>query len=240
MRSPNRTVDVSGAREIATWCAHEAAATVTAPIVTRGARIYVAGQAAARGARFIYVGAEGVKSHGRRGEQTISAGEWFHGSSDRMNAIAQLGIDFAALHGDLERHAISAQDAAWVITEVVPTFQAWEAFVVRQANSSLAPWVTEWSVFETWEGRLRRLRELARARGLVLDSPDPMPLPKTIWQRGEQGEGSPLDTWFGLLKTAILGAVAITGFASFYIVLRDFHRERKADEIARENVGEIE
>ena len=220
---------MGSAREIATWCAHEAAASYTAPIATRAATAYVQGQDLVRGARFMRIGLEGVKSHGRRGEHVISAGEWFHGASDRVNALSQLGIDFANFHGDLERHAVTPADATWVITEVIPAFQAWDEFLRRQAEGTLTSWVTEWSVYETWEARLRRLRELARARGIILESPEPLPLPKTIWQRGEQGEGSPLDTWFGFLKTAILGAVAITGFASFYIVLKDWHREHKPE-----------
>lgn len=218
-----------GARDlgaVATWCAHEVIADVTAPIVADAATAYVGIRDTQTAVRRIYVGAEGVRRDGRRGERMISAGEWFHGASDRSNALAQLGIDFAALHGDLNTHAVSATDAAWVITEVVPALSAWEAFVAREASSALAPWVTEWTVYETWWDRLTRLRELARARGIILESPDPLPLPKTIWQRGAHGEGSPLDTWFGLLKTAIFAAVALTGFASFYVILRDFHRDR--------------
>jgi hypothetical protein len=219
---------MGGAREIASWCAHEALASVTAEPVGRAARAYVTAQNTQTAVRRIYVGAEGVRQDGRRGERMVSAGEWFHGASDRTNALAQLGIDFQALLGDLERHAISAQDAAWVITEVVPALRAWEAFVQREASSALAPWVTEWSVYEAWWDRLTRIRELARARGIILESPDPLPLPKTIWQRGAQGEGSPLDTWFGFLKTGIFAAVAVTGFVSLWAILAQFRRSRES------------
>ena len=208
----------------ARWLAHEAAAEITQPYVERGARMVVGAWSARDHARHAYRGAEIVKQDGRRGERMVSAGEWFHGLSDRQAAIGQLSSDFAALEGDLTLHATSPEDAAWVASVVMPTLHDWQTFAERQKKSALSPWVTEWSVFETWQERLRRLRDLARSRGIHLDSPEPVRLPQTVWERGESGTGSGLDAWFGLAKAAIFGVIALTGVVGVVAIAKDLRR----------------
>lgn len=151
-------------------------------------------------------------------------GEWFHGGSDRANALAQIGIDASALERDLDAAATSDADRAWVAMAAGPVFSAWRDFVARMAATQLAAYATEWSVFLAWQERFLNLRQLARARGLTLTSPEPQRLPKTIWERAASGEGSKLDGYLSIAKTAILGAVAVTGVIGFYSVLRDLRR----------------
>jgi hypothetical protein len=214
---------MSAAARFGRWMAYEVAASAVQP----AARVYVDTVETATRARDrvrdIYIGAEAIRQDGRRGEQTVSAGEWFHGLSDRQAAIGQLGADFSALQGDLSLHAENPADIAWVIAVAVPTLKDWQTFAARVEGNALSPWVTEWTVFEQWYERLRRLRELARSRGIQLDSPEPVELPKTIWQRGREGSGTGADAWFGLLKTVIFGAIAVTGAVGFYVVARDLH-----------------
>lgn len=157
---------------------------------------------------------------GGRGVTRV-AGEWWHGGSDRTNALAQLGIDFAALQNDLTAQVTTPSDRQWMIADVAPVFAAWQTFLSRLAGSKLAAYVTEWSVFETWIQRLTRLREMARARGLVLTSAEPVPLPMTVWERGAKGTGTDLDTWVALGKTAVFGAIAVTGVVGFFAIMRD-------------------
>jgi hypothetical protein len=203
------------------WAAYEAAAHVAGPY----ARAYVdiadtASRARGR-LRDAYVGCEMLKQDGRRGEHAVSAGEWFHGASDRAAALGQISADFHAFLGDLNLHATSPADAAWIAAVVKPTIDDWQEFANKQGSSTLSPWVTEWSVYESWQERLRRLRELAHSRGIVLESPDPVPLPKTIWQRGREGEGGGVDVMMGLVKTMLFGVLALTGVVGFYVLVRD-------------------
>ena len=152
------------------------------------------------------------------------AGEWFHGLSDRQNAIAQLGADFSALQGDLAHSATAPDDVAWIVSVVQPTLHAWQDFAQKQAASGISPWVTEWSVYLTWQERLHLLRQLARSRGIVLESPDPVPLPLTVWERSRTGEGGGLDAWLGLFKVVLLGAVAAAGLVGVIAIAREWHR----------------
>jgi len=215
---------VSAFGRAATWLGHELAAEVTAPYVQRGARIFSDAATAAGGARDAYVYTRAMRHDGLRGSRMVSAGEWFHGLSDRQNAIAQLGADFSALQGDLALHATSPADVAWTVSVVAPVMAAWQDFAQKQHASGLSPWVTEWSVYLTWQERLHLLRSLARSRGIELDSPDPVPLPLTVWERSRTGEGGGLDAWLGLFKVVLLGAAATAGLVGFVAIAREWHR----------------
>jgi hypothetical protein len=213
---------VGAGRTATRWLAHEVAAEVTQPYVERGARIFVGAWSARDHASNAYGALEVLRRDGRT--RTPVAGEWFHGFSDRSAALGQLGADFSALQGDLSLHAEDPADLAWVIAVAVPTLRDWQAFAAKQDGNTLSPWVTEWSVYESWWERLVRLRELARSRGIQLDSPEPVPLPKTVWQRGTTGSGSSTDALFGLLKVTIFGVIALTGVVGFVAIARELHR----------------
>lgn len=157
--------------------------------------------------------------------------EWWHSGSDRQHAVAQLSTDFLTFQNDLmaaitaRGGALSSEqkrlDDAWVACDVRPTLAEWQAFAARESDSWLTRLTTSWDVFEEWMERLRRLRALARAHGLELQSAEPVDLPRTVWQRGTSGGGSASDTWLGFLKVVVYSAVGITGFATLYSVLRD-------------------
>jgi hypothetical protein len=157
---------------------------------------------------------------------THVGGEWVHGGSDRANALAQIGIDAASLEHELAG-VTSEADRAWVAASAAPVFSAWKEFVARLAASPVAPYTTEWSVYTSWRDRFVMLRNLARMRGIVLTSPDPPPLPKTIFERANSGEGSQLDGYLTLAKTAILGAITLTGVIGFYSIVRDLRRHHE-------------
>ncbi len=192
--------------------------------------VYGGALAAVDGARGTHQGVRGLRrEHGRGRDHVVSAGEWFHGPADRSRALAQLSTDFQTFTNDLAAVATSPADAAWVTSVVLPTLEEWRAFVAHVTSSDLASWVTEWAVFEQWAERLRRLRELARAHGLPLSSAEPVPLPRTIWQRGSTGSGSSFDLLFSLLRTVVYGAIAVTGVIGFYTVVRDVRRGARGE-----------
>lgn len=179
----------------------------------------------ARGARWAMSGSRAVKT---MGERHLIAGEFFHGGSDRRAALDAIDADFATLQDDVVAHA-SPSDAAWALVEIVPSVAAWHDFATRERNSALGAWITEWSAFKQWHAKIIRLRELARARGIALQSPDPIPLPETIWERGERGSGSGLDRAFTLAKWIAYAAIGVLGFASLYSALSTTRKEIAAE-----------
>ena len=205
------------------YLAREIASGLAAPVTNRIADVAdvgVVGLDAKDAAMRVYRSTRGVRAANGPRVGVIVSGEWFHGGSDRKNALAQLGIDFAALQNDI---TASKADPAWIAADVAPVLAEWHNFIVHMAASSVAPYVTEWSVYESWSERLRRLRELARAHGVALASAEPAPLPQTVWERGSKGTGGPLDSWIALGKTVVFGAMAFTGLVAFYSIMRDLH-----------------
>lgn len=146
----------------------------------------------------------------RDGSATLIGGEWFHGAGDRRVALAQLIQEFDALAADLAGMPADSGIAA----ALAPTLDGFAAFAQSEARSTLAPWITEWSVYEIWYERLIWARLAARAAGVSLASPEPRPLPKTIFERGEDGTGSSTDRLVVFGRDAIkigLGVVAALG-----------------------------
>jgi hypothetical protein len=221
------------ARQLAQEVGIELALSAAAPALNPAIIAVARGRGGVRDARDIARGAEGLVNAGYREPgshdlayglgHAVMGGEWFHGGSDRSNALAQLGIDWHAFANDLKAPTVSATDATWIAADVQPAIDEWAKFVQRMAASPVASYVTEWSVFESWSDRLRQLRALARARGILLTSAEPVPLPQTVWQRGASGTGSSLDAWITAGKTLVFGAIAITGVIGFYSLGRDVH-----------------
>lgn len=221
------------ARQLAQEVGIEIALSAAAPALNPAIVAAQRGRYAGRSARSIASGAEGLVNAGHRDPgahdsayglgHVVMGGEWFHGGTDRSNALAQLGIDWHAFTNDLHGPTVSATDATWIAADVQPAIDEWTKFVQRMAASPVASYVTEWSVFESWSERLRMLRALARARGILLTSSEPIPLPQTVWQRGSGGTGSSLDSWITAGKTLVFGAIAITGVIGFYSVAKDVH-----------------
>jgi len=214
---PSRDLRVRGAR----WLAREVAESLASPITNR----------VADGVDYA-AHVQGVASSTMRGsrglERAVVAGEWYHGASDRANALAQLGLDYEALERDVTTNGTPA-DHVWIATDVAPVLAEWRNFVQRIARSSVAAFATEWSVFVTWQNRLLSLRSSARARGIKLESADPIALPKTVWQRGADGTGTSLDTWMTLGKTVVFGVMTVAGFIGFWSILRDLRSKKPTE-----------
>lgn len=155
------------------------------------------------------------------------AGELFHGPDERKRALAALATDFAALQNDLAISATGPGDADWVRLVVVPILADWHTFMTGVNKTDLAVFTLEWSAVAEWHERLTRLRELARTRGIALVSPDPVDLPKTIWERGGSGTGSVADTTLSFLKVSVYGIIAITGFVGFFSIVKTW-RDRSS------------
>lgn len=153
--------------------------------------------------------------------------ELFHGLADRTRAISMLSMGFQSLSNDLavwQTANQSSPDATailqWLAADVTPTLDEWRDFVVHEGKSWWAKLATNWETFEEWRDRLRQLRALARAHGILLQSAEPMELPKTVWQRSAEGKGSEATALLGLLKIGTAAILALMGAAGLYEVIR--------------------
>ena len=164
--------------------------------------------------------------------------ELFHTAADRDRAIEQLSTGFRALANDLavwltsnEEHPDATKIAQWIAADVTPTLEEWAAFAAREKKSWWAKIATSWETFESWWKRLKQLRSLARTHGVTLQSADPTPLPKTIWQQGAEGTGSEATAILGVLKIGAFAALGIMGAAGLYGAIRSLSaRARSVDE----------
>ena len=157
----------------------------------------------------------------------------FHTAADRARAISALSTHFRALASDLAAwlranpgSPASVTSAQWFEADVTPMLEEWRDFVVQQRGSWWNQMATSWETYEEWWARLRQHRALARAHGIELQSVEPVPLPKTIWQRGSLGEGGEATAILGILKIGVVGALAITGAATLLAVARELGPRR--------------
>lgn len=171
--------------------------------------------------------------------------ELFHTVSDRKLAIAQISTGFRTLASDLAVWLTSNSDqpgastrAQWLAADVTPTLEEWNSFVLHEERSWWTKLATSWETFEQWWDRLKQLRSLARAHGIMLQSTEPVPLPKTIWQQGAEGKGSEATAILGVLKIGALSALALMGAAG---LLSGIHNLRTRARLAgdREGLREI-
>lgn len=176
------------------------------------------------GAQRWWVGSRAIG--GRPGAQravTEVGQELLHTVADRKRAIAQISTGFRTLASDLAVWLASNQDqpgastrAQWLAADVTPTLEEWNEFVVHEGRSWWTKLATSWETFEQWWDRLKQLRSLARAHGMTLQSAEPVPLPKTIWQQGAEGKGSEATAVLGVLKIGALTALTIMGAAGLF------------------------
>ena len=167
----------------------------------------------------------------RSRSRTVVSGALFHTDDERVAALAQLEADFTALVADIHRAAkdpqLKAQPdrarsvAAWLETDVLPAMAEWEGFRWHEGESWINRFATDWDVFESWQAKIVRLRELARVQGIRLTSGEPKPLPKTMLQRGAHGGGTAGDVLWTAIKTVIYGVVGVAGVIGLYGVARD-------------------
>jgi hypothetical protein len=189
---------------------------------------------------------------GGRGEAqkpvTAVGQELLHTVADRARAIAQISTGFRALASDLAVGLMSNADqpeastrAQWLAADVTPTLEEWNEFVVHEGRSWWTKLATSWETFEQWWDRLKQLRSLARAHGITLQSAEPVPLPKTIWQQGAEGKGSEATAVLGVLKIGALTALTLMGAAGLFAGIHNLRsRARLAGdrEILREVLRE--
>lgn len=155
----------------------------------------------------------------------------FHGDDDKERALAALDRAFDRFRADVEPRASSVgappARAQWWRADVVPVLSDWRLFREHQGSSWVNRLATEWSTYEAWMTRLRLLRTEARVQGMALESPEPDPLPETIFDRGGHGTGSRLDTAWTLGRVVLYAAVGAAGVWSLYTVYRDARRPQE-------------
>jgi len=194
---------------------------------------------ASRGAQRFWTAARGIGGRTEAEKPATQIGqELFHTAAARDRAIAQLSTSFRALTNDLavwmtsnEERSDATKTAQWIAADVTPTLEEFGAFVAHEQTSWWVKIATSWDTFEQWWGRLKQLRSLARAHGVRLQSAEPVPLPKTIWQHSEAGKGSEATAILGVLKIGALTALGIMGVAGLYSGIRGLRaKARIADE----------
>ena len=160
--------------------------------------------------------------------------ELFHTVADRTRAVASLSTGFQALANDLavwqtanQDHPDASATAQWLAADVTPTLDEWRSFVEHESRSWWTKLATSWETFEEWWNRLRQLRALARAHGVKLQSVEPSPLPKTIWQKSAEGKGSEATALLGVLKIGALATLTVMGVAGLYAVIREIRPKPK-------------
>jgi hypothetical protein len=163
--------------------------------------------------------------------------EIIHTVADRMRAVTSLSTYFRVLVDDLATWQMAntaapnaSTSAQWFAADVTPTLEEWRGFVAQQEASWWTKAATSWETYEEWWNRLRGLRALARAHGILLQSAEPVPLPKTIWQRGAEGKGSEATAILGVLKVGVFTVLTITGALSMFMVLRDLRPKQTPNE----------
>jgi hypothetical protein len=213
-------------RAIATELALRATPDAVLNAYGAGARAIELGGQVTRSAHLAYVGSSGIRTMLGRGHQpVVIAGHFLHGPGDRHAALDSLRADYQSLQADLMNHATSHDDAMWALADAIPQLSAFDEFYKRERASWIGMMLTDWAVFQSWQDKLVRIRELAKMRGIHLDGPQPVPLPETIWERGASGTGSDTDRWFTLAKYVVYAALGIVGFASLYAALRTVKHE---------------
>lgn len=174
----------------------------------------------------------------RWGEASTKIGqELFHTVADRERAISQLSTGFQALTSDLvvwqmanASQPDSGTFAQWLASDVTPTLEEFAAFAEHERRSWWTKLATTWETFEGWWDRLKQLRSLARAHGVVLQSVEPTPLPQTIWQKSDEGKGSEVTAVLGVLKLGVIGVLGIMGAAGAYAAIKSLRSRAKSFE----------
>lgn len=182
-----------------------------------------------RGAQRMWTATRGIGGRTEAEKTPTQIGQdLFHTVADRDRAILQLTTGFRSLARDLAvwqtsnmAHPDASKIAQWIAADVTTTLEEWKAFVEREKKSWWTKLATSWETFEGWWERLKQLRSLARAHGVTLQSADPMPLPKTIWQHSEDGTGSEAIAILGVLKIGALTALGLMGAAGLYGAIRN-------------------
>lgn len=197
------------------------------PVMPVVSDVFKAGHSAQR----VWTAARGIGGRTEAEKSPTQIGhELFHTFADRDRAIAQISTGFHALTNDLsvwlstnKSHPDASTIARWIATDVTPMLAEWSDFVAHENKSMWVKIATSWETLEQWWGRLKQLRSLARVHGVMLQSAELTPLPKTIWQRSSEGKGSEATAVLGVLKIGALTALGIMGVAGLFGAVRNLH-----------------
>jgi hypothetical protein len=201
---------------------------------------------AGRGARRMWAASREIGGRAEAEKSPAVIGqELIHTVADRVRAILQLSTGFRALVNDLAvwqmantDHPEANKTAQWFAADVIPTLEEWNEFAAHEKKSWWTRLATSWDTFEQWWCRLKQLRALARAHGITLQSAEPVPLPKTIWQLSAEGKGSEATAILGVLKIGALTALGIMGAAGLYSAIRGLRSKALGAE-QREAIREV-
>jgi hypothetical protein len=165
--------------------------------------------------------------------------EFFHTVADRTRALSMLTTSFQGLSNDLAVWQTANRDlpqatstAQWIAADVTPTLDEWRQFFEHESRSWWSKLATNWETYEEWVTRLRQLRSMARAHGITLQSPEPVDLPKTIWQRGAEGKGSEAAALLGVLKIGAGVLLTVMGVVGIYEVVHKLRPKKPEDDRA--------
>lgn len=165
----------------------------------------------------------------RKGVISVGA-SLYHTVGDRERALKQLNTDFNAIHNEVmlqsgyradPYHDASGALWDWWKTIGVPIMNEWQKFYTEQMASVVTRFATNWEVFENWQERLKRLRDVVVNHGTVLTSPSPTDLPTTVWKDAADAARGVGKGAFSLLKIAAIGALGIGGIYVAGNLLKD-------------------
>ena len=147
----------------------------------------------------------------------------YHTVGDRERAIEQINTGFNEAYGDLFRAMGWRQDRPeidettplfqlWTLS-IRPTIDEWKKFRDDQSGSFWARFSTSWETYESWQDRLKKLRELIRSAIGRMATVEPRDLPTTIFadvadDARKIGAGA-LD----VTKTALYVGIGVAGVA---------------------------
>lgn len=185
--------------------------------------------AASRGANQMWIAARAIDNRHQGGRSVAEIGQdLVHTGLDRDRAIAQISADFRLLTSDLSTwlsanpdHIAAKNVASWIAADVTPALAEWGEFVAREKKSWWTKIATSWDTFVSWADRIKQFRALARAHGVTLQTAEPVSLPKTVWQRTQDGNASEGLAVLGVLKIGALAALGIMGAAGLYTAVRN-------------------
>jgi hypothetical protein len=192
-----------------------------------------------RAAQHVWTAMRGIGGRAEAEKPAAQIGqELFHTVGDRDRAVAHLTTSFHALMNDLSTWLTANQSspdastiAHWIDSNVTPVIADWTTFSTQEKNSWWRKAATSWDTFEHWWGKLKQLRDMARVHGVELHSVEPAPLPKTIWQHSEAGEGSEATAVLGVLKIGVLSIIGIMGVIGLYSSFQGISRKAHAEEL---------
>ncbi len=195
-----------------------------APRAVGGVRDAISG---VRGLRHVQAQA---RHDAARGGASRVGGEFYHDDQDRLDVLARLGADFDRLRADVEPAAtapgVAEARSQWWTADVLPALAEWADFRARE-SSWLARFATEWSAYEQWWRRLKAMRSDARVQGIALHSPEPTPIPRTLFERGSTGLGDRVDTVWTTGRVILYAALGITGVLALRTAWKDLREFRE-------------